>query len=110
MKRGEAKPTLDAHGRTWWEQGWTDTQIAKKIGCSKSLVCRWRRLNGCQPANAISGSEDWLACQNHERTRSPILLLHEVGLTDTEIAAQLGITLGAAWARRKRMGLPRNRK
>lgn len=34
--------------------------------------------------------------------------LHAKGLTDRQIARKLGITLAAAWARRQRLGLPRN--
>lgn len=96
--------------REWHELGWTDPMIAKKVGCTKSLVCMMRKALHL-PANAPPGSEDWRASLGSKMDSiSSTMSLHSQGLTDTEAAKVIGCTRSAFMKRRLRLGLPCNRE
>jgi len=95
---------LDAHGRQLHADGMIDREIAKRCvpPCVPSVVCYWRKKRGL-PANAPLGSEDWKASRGKilAKTAQTLALL-EMGLTDKEAAAMLGISRKAFESRRAR--------
>ena len=98
-----ATALLNQTGKDLWSNGWTDPQIAKKIGCSRALVCMWRKRNHL-PANAPAGSEDWDACRKTVmRKGEETLAVNDQG--DVAAAKALKITTAAFRKRRWRMGL-----
>lgn len=83
----------------------TDAEIAKRCGCVKSVVCAWRKKRGIA-AVAPAGSDDWRACMKRWcKSYQETLLAIEMGLTDKEAAAMLGLSAKAWTNRRYRHGL-----
>lgn len=83
--------------RKLWEQGLNDAQIAEKIGCTKSPVCRIRKEQG------LDSKFRPAAFPEKEAMR-----LWELGLYDTQIARELGIASNTVNCWRHRKGLKSN--
>lgn len=103
-----ATARLDARGFRMWYEGATDPEIAERLGCSKAMVCMWRKKKKLS-ANAPTGSLDWTACRESMlQKQSETVKSHELGMTDRQAAAIIGVTPSAFRKRRVRAGLKLN--
>lgn len=68
--------------RELWEQGLSDTKIARVAGCAASTVSRWRTLEGLK-SKGLSGSAPIL-------DRRKMRELYDAGLSDAKIAQEIG--------------------
>lgn len=97
-KKARKKPVaLDTTvAKRLYDIGYSDKQIAERLGTTRGAVTRWRNINGLMPV--ISG--DIKKCDRMD--------LYEAGLIDSEIAKLTGVSRNCIFAWRKKRGLPPN--
>jgi len=89
-----------------YEKGYSDREIADEVGVARSAICVWRQRNNLEGNAKQGGVEgDRLSEENIQLRLSMI----EQGLSDGEIAEQLGITKSAFTIWRNKRGIPPNR-
>lgn len=81
--------------RKLWEQGLSDSQMAKEVGCAKETVIKWRQEEGL-PFNEAHVHVD----------REKMLALYQQGLNDGEIGRELGCAPQTVKHWRNKKGLP----
>jgi uncharacterized protein YjcR len=82
--------------------GLLDTEIAKRLNCSKATIQKWRQRNNLKSNYVIAMNEKNLV--NHEQ----ITKLWENGLKDSEIAKELKCAVVTVWTFRKENGMGSN--
>ncbi|MFW5891614.1 MAG: helix-turn-helix domain-containing protein, partial [bacterium] len=82
----------------YYDQGLTDHEIANKLGCSKSIIRKWRRKN-----NKIFNKKTIISEKNNK-----ILKYYNQGLNDTEIADKIGCSFSTIRRWRKKNKMPKN--
>lgn len=82
-----------------YQQGMTDSEIARVVGVSRQTVTRYRNRNGLK-ANYTSLLQ----------RKNQVPALWEQGLTDEEMAVVLGVSRYTVGEWRKKYGLPANRR
>ena len=86
-------------------EGLMDVEIARQLGIARSTVGRLRRALGLETHRPVREDQPKSGGARAARLRE----LHAAGLTDQEIADQLGSTRTAVYQARTRAGLPINR-
>ena len=81
--------------RKLWEQGLSDSQMAKEVGCAKETVLQWRKEEGL-PFNEAHIHFD----------REKMLELYQQGRNDAEIGRELGCSPQTVKHWRSTQGLP----
>lgn len=102
------RPGLRDNLRALHTEGLTDVQIAQRMGVTRSRVGALRRelaLPANRPPRTPRPPREGIRTERAQRIRE----LHAAGLTDQEIADQLGVTRKAAQQSRLRLHLPVNR-
>lgn len=84
-----------------WNRGCTDSEIAKVVKRTRSLVSQWRNQSG------LEKHPDGIHLT--EKQVNEIKKLHSQGLINVRIAEALGVTEGTISQNLKKLGLKRNR-
>ncbi len=89
------KPSLDIDEiRSLAEQGLTDNEIAKKLGCHLTSVGNARRRHGIEPSRPKASKINPFE----------VFKLKARGYTDREVAVKLGCTRQGVWQVRREYG------
>lgn len=87
-----------------YNNGVHEKEIAKELSVSTSTIRRWRLKYGLKPNNPNSNKYSF------ESTKDQIAKLHQEGLSDTQIADNIGCRAANVAIWRNKLKLPKNRE
>lgn len=85
-----------------WNNGLLDTEIAKRLNCSKATIQQWRQRNNLKNNSVINRNEKNLVSHEH------MTKLWSNGLKDSEIAKELKCSTISIWKFREENGMGSN--
>ncbi|MFW5794906.1 MAG: terminase gpP N-terminus-related DNA-binding protein [Bacillota bacterium] len=85
-----------------YNKGFTDKEIAEKLGLTETPISHWRNKNNLEPNAKIEKIDDEI--------REQIEDYYFEGFSDNKIAEKLGISFGTVILYRRRNNLPPNNK
>lgn len=88
----------------YWDQGLSLAEVGERLGCNQTTVCDWMERRGIDRRGTRGTRPTYPELDDPDTLRS---LLHDDGLTPTEIADRLGCRLETVLSKISDHGIPR---